>query len=138
MKAEKVTYQLGDSEVYLLISEFNGYVSIGFRVCVKGIDGNTLIPTYNGINLILPQYFQLKKIREEVQYAINVKSFMKWDLPFEGTVETVAAGFDKEMGVLLYKKSNNTSKKEYRLTQQQFEDWVGLIQIADVSTILFR
>lgn len=125
-------HRLSDTDLYVIIAEYKGYVSVGFRICKLGYDGVTLVPTKIGINLMLPQYCALKRFSEEITFSMHLKSLSKWDLRFGGNAETIIAGIDEEIGVLLYKSDDKMVKREIRLNEQQFRQWIDLIPIIDV------
>src|SRR3569832_2433479 len=79
-------FDLG-SNLFVLVSEFNNYVSIGFRTCLTYTTNQNearLYPTKEGINLIHPQYRTLVGLKEKLS-----KGLQKRESLMESLVDTI-------------------------------------------------
>jgi hypothetical protein len=86
-ESRRFDFSLGD-DIYLLVSCYNNYISIGIRECIQC--GSYLLPSKHGINLMIRQYHELIKNKDTIISSLtdNYKQF-RLDLSFNVYAEII-------------------------------------------------
>src|SRR3569832_1259621 len=81
-------FDLG-SNLFVLVSEFNNYVSIGFKTCLTYTTNQNearLYPTKEGINLIHHQYRTLVRLKEKLSNGLQKRESLMESLGYDTSV----------------------------------------------------
>jgi len=77
---ETTKFCLG-SDIYVILSEFKQFPSIGFRKCVTRATG--ILITRTGVNMIKGQYDEMMKHRQEIAENLDAETVVGFSLPFD-------------------------------------------------------
>lgn len=124
-------FDLG-SNLFVLVSEFNNYVSIGFRTCLTYTTNQNearLYPTKEGINLIHPQYRTLVGLKEKLSKGLQKRESLMESLGYDTSV--TLSSVPKQQGkVVLINKLRN---KVTILNRDQFKRWMSYINEIEMA-----
>lgn len=119
MDTSSYEFYLGD-RIYLLVSTYKDYVSIGIRECFTY--GTRVLPTRNGINLMLRQYSLLCDKSGEILENLKKSEYATTTIDFgynvTATAGTIYTPKGSKMCLLI---ENSATKANVELTQGQFE-----------------
>jgi hypothetical protein len=119
MAKSSYEFYLGD-RIYLLVSTYKDYVSIGIRECFTY--GSRVLPTRNGVNLMLRQYSLLCSKSGEILEDLKKSEYTTatFDLGYNvtATAGTIYSPEGSKMCLLI---ENSVIKANIELTLAQFE-----------------
>jgi len=116
-------FDLG-SNLFVLVSEYKNYVSIGFRTCLVYTTGHQevkLYPTKQGINLIHRQYATLVNLKDKLSKGLQKRESLTESLSYDTNV--IISSVPKQQGKVVI--TNKQQDKVAILDRDQFKRWVG-------------
>src|SRR3569832_458020 len=111
-------FDLG-SNLFVLVSEYKNYVSIGFRTCLVYTTGHQevkLYPTKQGINLIHRQYATLVNLKDKLSKGLQKRESLTESLSYDTNV--IISSVPKQQGkVVITNKQKKKQKKQKKKTK---------------------
>lgn len=115
-----MNFQLS-ANLYVIVTKFNGYPQIQFRNCVTKMDGG-IIPTREGINIILPQYAKLIGACKELLIHKNNNKPLEVDLGYKLSVRNKICKIGEKRGrkIVFF---NDRTCGSFEISLEEFNKW---------------